>query len=104
MYTNESKSKQNFPPQHQQTQPGIEKDMHPVPTSIAPDYKASGKLQNKVAVITGGDSGIGRSVAYHYAKEGANVVVTYLNEHDDANETKNKLNEWELLVCCLLVT
>ncbi|MGG1911348.1 SDR family oxidoreductase [Priestia megaterium] len=93
--------KQNFPPQHQQTQPGIEKDMHPIPTSIAPDYKASGKLQNKVAVITGGDSGIGRSVAYHYAKEGANVVVTYLNEHDDANETKKQVER--MGASCLLL-
>jgi NAD(P)-dependent dehydrogenase (short-subunit alcohol dehydrogenase family) len=93
--------KQNFPPQHQQTQPGIEKDMHPIPTSIAPDYKESGKLQNKVAVITGGDSGIGRSVAYHYAKEGANIVVTYLNEHDDANETKKQVERME--ASCLLL-
>lgn len=75
--------------------------MHPVPTSIAPDYKASGKLQNKVAVITGGDSGIGRSVAYHYAKEGANVVVTYLNEHDDANETKKQVER--MGASCLLL-
>ncbi|MBA9038908.1 NAD(P)-dependent dehydrogenase (short-subunit alcohol dehydrogenase family) [Bacillus aryabhattai] len=93
--------KQNFPPQHQQTQPGIEKDMHPIPTSIDPDYKASGKLQNKVAIITGGDSGIGRSVAYHYAKEGANVVITYLNEHDDANETKKQVERME--ASCLLL-
>jgi len=58
------------------------------PESDRPDYQGSGKLKNKVALITGGDSGIGRAVALCYAKEGANVIIAYLNEHDDAKETK----------------
>ncbi len=76
------------PPQHQDTQPGIESMMHPKPVFINEDYVGSNKLEGKVAIVTGGDSGIGRAVAVHYAVEGADVVVAYLNEHADAEETK----------------
>ena len=62
--------------------------MVPRPIFDDPDYKGSGKLAGKVALITGGDSGIGRAVAIAFAKEGADVVVAYLYEHDDAMETK----------------
>ena len=68
-----------FPPQHQNQQPGFEYLMTPLPIFDNPNYKASGKLAGKVAVITGGDSGLGRAVAVCYAKEGAKVVITYLN-------------------------
>ncbi|WP_455542096.1 SDR family NAD(P)-dependent oxidoreductase [Intestinibacter sp.] len=77
-----------FPPQHQECQPGIENIMVPRPISNNPSYVGSGKLKGKVAIITGGDSGIGRAIAYIFVKEGADVVISYLNEHDDANETK----------------
>ncbi|WP_025229295.1 SDR family oxidoreductase [Fimbriimonas ginsengisoli] len=81
------------PPQHQDRQPGIESEMTPRPQFERPEYKGSGKLEGKVALITGGDSGIGRSVAVHFAKEGANVAVVYLNEHDDAKETQRLVEE-----------
>ncbi|MFC4305043.1 SDR family oxidoreductase [Cohnella boryungensis] len=81
----------SFPPQHQNQQPGIEQQMTPLPASESPVYKAAGKLTGKVAMITGGDSGIGRAVAIAYAKEGANVAVLYLNEDIDAQETKKQV-------------
>jgi len=79
------------PPQTQNVQPGHEHLMTPAPQSRAEGYKASGKLEGKVAIITGGDSGIGRSVAIHFAKEGADVAVVYLNEHQDAEETQREV-------------
>lgn len=83
---------QNFPkqipPQHQNVHPGIEKDMNPKPIYDNPSYKGSGKLQDKVTLITGGDSGIGRAVAIAYAKEGSDIAIVYFNEHQDAEETK----------------
>ncbi len=79
---------QGFPPQHQPRQPGIESEMRPRPLAEAEGYRGSGKLDGKVAIVTGGDSGIGRSVAIHFAKEGADVAVVYLDEHDDAAETR----------------
>lgn len=82
-----------FPPQHQDQQPGIEWQMNPRPLSITEPYLASGKLKNKVALISGGDSGIGRAVALAFAREGATVVITYFNEHDDANKTKKDIEE-----------
>ncbi len=80
--------KLEFPPQHQDTQPGMEYLMKPRPIFNNPYYRASGKLMNKVAIITGGDSGIGRAVAVGFVKEGACVVIAYYNEEKDANETK----------------
>jgi NAD(P)-dependent dehydrogenase (short-subunit alcohol dehydrogenase family) len=69
-------------------QPGIESEMRPRPDFDSEAQIGTGKLEGKVAVITGGDSGIGRAVAVAFAKEGADVAIVYLNEHDDANETR----------------
>ncbi len=77
------------PPQHQAQQPGVESEMTPKPKADDRQYQGSGKLKNKVALITGGDSGIGRAVAIAFAKEGADVAILYLNEHNDAKETKH---------------
>lgn len=81
------------PPQEQDRQPGLESEMTPQPQVNDPQYRGSGKLQGKVALITGGDSGIGRAVAIAYAKEGADVAIMYLNEHDDAKKTKQMVEE-----------
>lgn len=83
-----------FPPQHQNRHPGFEYLMNPRPISENPTYSGSGKLKNKVAIITGGDSGIGRAVAIAFAKEGADLVIPYLNEHEDAAETKQIINSF----------
>ena len=77
-----------FPKQHQDIQPGLEYKMNPLPIFDNQNYLPSGKLQNKVAIITGGDSGIGRAVSTLFAKEGATCIVCYLNETEDANFTK----------------
>jgi NAD(P)-dependent dehydrogenase (short-subunit alcohol dehydrogenase family) len=74
-----------FPDQHQDP-PGIQALMNPVPDCGEESYRGSGRLTGKKAVITGGDSGIGRAVAIAYAREGADVLISYLNEHDDAAE------------------
>jgi NAD(P)-dependent dehydrogenase (short-subunit alcohol dehydrogenase family) len=81
------KKKQTVPAQAQQL-PGEESAMTPKPKTGADTYRGAGKLEGKVALITGGDSGIGRAVAVAYAKEGADSVIVYLNEHKDARETK----------------
>ena len=83
----------SFPPQHQDVQPGLEYRMVPLPISENPDYRGSGKLEGKVAIITGGDSGIGRAVAIAYAKEGADVTIVYLYEHQDAKDTQARIEE-----------
>ncbi len=82
------KLKVQFPPQSQNEQPGKEYLMTPKPIFDREDYIGSGKLQGKVAIITGGDSGIGRSVSVLFAKEGAKIVIVYYNEHEDAMFTK----------------
>ncbi|MDR6225965.1 SDR family oxidoreductase [Desmospora profundinema] len=81
------------PPQHQNRQPGLESEMVPRPVAENPQYQGSGKLANKRALITGGDSGIGRAVAIAFAKEGADVAILYLDEHDDARETQVRVEE-----------
>jgi len=79
-------------PAQGQSPPGKQKKMQPTP-QVEQSSKGSDKLANKVAIITGGDSGIGRSVAIDFAKEGANVVVVYLKEHEDAHETKKLIED-----------
>lgn len=96
-----TQNKNAFPPQHQNKQPGLETEMNPQPVSVDPNYKSSGKLNNKTAIITGGDSGIGKSVSIYFAKEGADVVIVYLDEHQDAEETKKRV-EAEGTKCLLL--
>jgi NAD(P)-dependent dehydrogenase (short-subunit alcohol dehydrogenase family) len=81
-----------FPAQHL-TKPGAEADLSLAPMYEAPDYRGSGKLEGKVAIITGGDSGIGRGVAVLYAREGADVAIVYLNEHEDAEVTKRAVEK-----------
>ena len=77
-----------FPAQHQDCQPGIESWMEPLPVFDDPCYRGSGKLRGKTALITGGDSGIGRAAAVAFVKEGADVAIAYLNERSDAEMTK----------------
>jgi len=91
---------ESFPEQHL-AKPGHESDVVPQPMYDAPHYKGSEKLKDKVAIITGGDSGIGRAVAVLYAREGADVAVVYLKEHDDAKETKRSV-ELEGRRCTLI--
>jgi NAD(P)-dependent dehydrogenase (short-subunit alcohol dehydrogenase family) len=80
------------PPQEQDRQPGRESEMNPKPKP-EPLHSGSGRLQDKVAIITGGDSGIGRAVSIAFAREGARVVVSYLNEHEDARETEKLVKQ-----------
>jgi NAD(P)-dependent dehydrogenase (short-subunit alcohol dehydrogenase family) len=86
------KSKQ-LPEQHQDRRPGVEKQMRPQPNSDDSRYIGSGKLKGKVAIITGGDSGIGKAVAIFFAKEGADVVINYLNETEDATATSTRIEQ-----------
>src|SRR5689334_4186453 len=81
-----------FPPQ-QQPMPGTTARMQPRPDHGESSYKGSGRLQGKKAVITGGDSGIGRAVAIAYAREGADILIAYLSEHDDAREVKELIEK-----------
>lgn len=83
----------NQPPQHQDRRPGLESEMRPRPQPEDANYQASGKLRGKIALITGGDSGIGRAVASLFAKEGADIAVVYLNEHSDAHETRQMVDQ-----------
>lgn len=82
----------DFPAQHQGKQPGIQQQMNPQPVTGDPAERSGGKLQDRVAVITGGDSGIGQAVAAAFAKEGANLVIAYLEEQGDAEKTVQMVN------------
>ncbi|CAN5574585.1 SDR family oxidoreductase [soil metagenome] len=96
-----SNKMEKAPAQNQEQQPGQEHKMNPQPEYIREDYKGSEKLKDKVAIITGGDSGIGRAVAAHFAKEGCDLAIVYLNEDQDAEETK-KIVEAEGRECLLI--
>jgi NAD(P)-dependent dehydrogenase (short-subunit alcohol dehydrogenase family) len=89
------------PEQRQYRQPGVESLMVPRPIIENPNYKGSGKLAGKAALITGGDSGIGAAAAIAFAKEGCHVAISYLDEHEDANRTKTRIEE--LGQSCLLL-
>ncbi len=84
---------QTLPPQ-EQPEPGKEGLMNPRPEYRGEDYKAAGKLEGKTAIITGGDSGIGRSVAVLFAREGADVAILYLDQHQDAEETRTVVEQY----------
>lgn len=99
--SNSPQKKQVFPPQNQNRQPGIESEMNPLPVFESESYLAAGKLKGKVAIITGGDSGIGRAVAVAYAKEGCDLCIVYLNEHEDAKATQSAVEKAG--VKCLLL-
>lgn len=94
-------SKEQRPPQQQDRQPGLESEMTPKPKSEDQKHHGRGKLSRKVALITGGDSGIGRAVAIAFAREGADVAIAYLDEHKDAEETQ-RLVEQEGQRCLLI--
>jgi NAD(P)-dependent dehydrogenase (short-subunit alcohol dehydrogenase family) len=81
------------PAQEQERQPGVQSQMTPPPRAEMRDYRGAGKLAGQVALISGGDSGIGRAVAIGFAKEGADVAILYLEEHDDANATRSLVEE-----------
>lgn len=98
---NKKESKEEKLPKQSQSLPGDESKMDPKPEIIRDSYKGSEKLKNKVALITGGDSGIGRAIAVHFAREGADVAIIYLEEDDDAHTTK-ELVEDEGRKCLIL--
>jgi NAD(P)-dependent dehydrogenase (short-subunit alcohol dehydrogenase family) len=88
------RSSQKKVPAQKQSLPGSEQDMDPKPISDDPEYKATGKLKDKVALITGGESGIGKAVAILFAKEGARLTIVYLNEHEDAADTRKQIEKY----------
>lgn len=99
--TKSEQEKVQFPEQTQTSQPGIESIMNPKPIFDREDYMGSNKLKDKVAIITGGDSGIGKAVAVAFAKEGAKIAIVYYNEHQDANDTKQYIESLDGQ--CLLI-
>ena len=98
---NKEELKEDNLPKQSQSLPGYESVMNPKPEIIRDSYKGSEKLKNRVALITGGDSGIGRAVAVHFAREGADIAIIYLEEKDDAQNTK-ELVEKEGRKCIIL--
>jgi NAD(P)-dependent dehydrogenase (short-subunit alcohol dehydrogenase family) len=84
---------EHIPAQHQDTQPGHEAPMVPQPEDDMAGYRGAGKLEGRTAIVTGGDSGIGRAVSIGFAKEGADVVVVYLDEHEDATHTRREVEK-----------
>lgn len=96
-----NKKKSLRSPQHQ-PRPGLENRMHPQPVFDYPEKTGSQKLKNKIALITGGDSGIGKAVAILFAKEGADIVIAYLNEHADARETASIIENTYKKSCLLI--
>lgn len=82
------------PPQAQDVQPGMEYLMEPLPIFDNPNYQGNNRLKDKIAIVTGGDSGLGRAISVYFAKEGAKVIIVYLDEHDDATFTKNYIESF----------
>lgn len=91
--TDADEQQEQRPAQHQARQPGLQSEMDPAPVSVPDHYQGSGKLDGRRALITGGDSGIGRAVAVLFAMEGADVAIVYLDEHEDAEQTVGMVEE-----------
>ncbi|WP_409291785.1 SDR family oxidoreductase [Peribacillus sp. SCS-37] len=98
----QSNQSQGFPPQQQDKRGETEEKMTPRPDSVRSSYRGSGKLKGKTAIVTGGDSGIGKSAAVYFAKEGANVVIAHLEENTDAKDTRQLIEQEG--VKCLFIT